>query len=223
MIPILFEDNHLLALDKPAGLLAQGDATGDPSVVDLAQADLKARYAKPGNVYVGLLHRLDRPVSGVILLAKTSKAAARLSAQFRDRTVAKTYLAVVEGSPATDAGEWSDSLRKDSRTNHVTVVDDGSGDSASLQFRVVERSRGLCLVELRPTTGRGHQLRVQLSSRGLPIVGDRKYGARAALPASDGGYRIALHASGLAFNHPTRGDRMELSSPLPRDWPALGR
>ena len=122
MIPILFEDNHCLALDKPAGLLAQGDVTGDRSVVDLARDDLKQRYAKPGNVYVGLVHRLDRPVSGVILLAKTSKAAARLSAQFRHHTVEKVYLAVVEGAPAEDAGRWSDVLAKDARTNTVSVL-----------------------------------------------------------------------------------------------------
>ena len=219
MIPILLEDNHLLALDKPAGLLAQGDATGDRSVVDLARADLKHRHNKPGNVYVGLVHRLDRPVSGVILLAKTSKAAARLSAQFRDREVEKLYLALVEGSPEEESGAWSDSLRKDEGTNRVHVVPDGSGDLATLGYRVVGRSRGLSLVELRPTTGRGHQLRVQLASRGLPIVGDRKYGARSSLPAADGGYRIALHAHGLGFNHPTRGEWVELRSPLPSDWP----
>lgn len=219
MIPILLEDNHLLALDKPAGLLAQGDATGDRSVVDVAADYLRHRYNKPGNVYVGLIHRLDRPVSGVILLAKTSKAASRLSAQFRDREVEKLYLALVEGSPIHETGDWTDSLRKDERNNRVEVVNDGSGDRATLAYRVVGRSRGLTLVELRPTTGRGHQLRVQLASRGLPIVGDRKYGARTSLTAEDGGFRIALHAHGLDFNHPTRDERIALRSPLPKDWP----
>ncbi len=219
MIPTLFEDNHCLALDKPAGLLAQGDITGDRSVVDLARDDLRQRYAKPGNVYVGLIHRLDRPVSGVILLAKTSKAAARLSAQFHDRIVEKRYLALVEGTPKDEEGEWSDSLRKDQASNRVEVVALGSGDLATLAYRVLGRTRGQSLIELRPTTGRGHQLRVQLASRGLPIVGDRKYGARSSLKAADGGFRIALHAAGLVFNHPTRGDRVELLSPMPLDWP----
>jgi 23S rRNA pseudouridine1911/1915/1917 synthase len=220
MIPILYEDNHCLALDKPAGLLAQGDATGDVSVVDLAREDLRERYHKPGNVFVGLVHRLDRPVSGVILLAKTSKAAGRLSAQFRDHEIGKVYLAVVEGSPQADEGEWSDVLQKDGRENRVTVVPEGSGGlSAGLAFSVIERSARTTLIQLRPTTGRGHQLRVQLASRGLPIVGDRKYGAKTSLKALDGGFRIALHAESLTFNHPTRSETISVRSPLPADWP----
>lgn len=218
MIPILYEDNHCLVVDKPAGLLSQGDATGDASVVDLVAADLKERFRKPGNVYVGLVHRLDRPVSGALLLARTSKAAARLSSQFREHRVEKRYIAIVEGLPAADSGIWNDVLRKDPRTNRVEVVT-GAGDVATLDFRVVERSRGRAAIELTPTTGRGHQLRVQLASRGLPIVGDRKYGARSALEASDGGYRIALHALSLAFDHPTQARRIEVGAPLPSDWP----
>lgn len=223
MIPILYEDNHLLALDKPAGLLSQGDATGDLSAVDLAREDLRTRYGKPGNVFVGLVHRLDRPVSGVLLLAKTSKAAARLSEQFRSREVEKVYLALVEGSPRDDRGEWVDRLVKDERSNRVDAVgDEGGGSEARLAYRVLERSHNSALVELRPTTGRGHQLRIQLSSRGLPIVGDRKYGAKSSLKASDGGYRIALHASRLTVKHPTRGEPVVLNSELPTDWPGLG-
>ena len=175
MIPVLFEDNHCLALDKPAGLLAQGDATGDRSVVDLAKDYVKQKYAKPGNVYVGLVHRLDRPVSGVILIAKTSKAAARLSSQFHEHTIEKVYLAIVEGVPTEPAGQWSDVLVKNSKTNTVTVATrDEGGVHAVVEFRVLESQGGISLVELRPTTGRGHQLRVQLATRGLPIVGDRK-------------------------------------------------
>ena len=223
MIPILFEDNHCLALDKPAGLLAQGDSTGDRSVVDLAGEDLKRRYAKPGNVYVGLIHRLDRPVSGVILLAKTSKAAARLSAQFHDHIVEKVYLAVVEGKPVEDAGRWSDVLVKNSKTNTVTVStrDDG-GVQAVVEYRVLETLGGLSLVELRPTTGRGHQLRVQLATRGLPILGDRKYGATGTVKARDGGFRIALHALELSFNHPTQDQKVLVRSGRPADWPSAG-
>lgn len=220
MIPILHEDNHLLALDKPAGLLSQRDTTGDLSAVDLARDDLRLRYAKPGNIFVGLVHRLDRPVSGVLLLAKTSKAAARLSAQFQDRGVEKVYLALVEGIPSEDFGQWSDRLVKDERTNTVRALGTGEGGSeAGLVFRVLERHRSTCLVELTPSTGRGHQLRVQLASRGLPIVGDRKYGASTLVRAWDGGLRIALHASELIVNHPTRGDRLRLRSELPADWP----
>jgi 23S rRNA pseudouridine1911/1915/1917 synthase len=216
---VLYEDNHCLAVEKPAGLLTQGDATGDPNLVDWAKADLKRRYAKPGNVYVGLVHRLDRPVSGVVLLAKTSKAAARLSAQFREGTVEKTYLAVVEGRAPADEGEWTDRLAKDARRNVVATVAAG-GTEARLAFRVLRRSARTTTLELRPITGRSHQLRVQLASRGLPIVGDRKYGATTPLRARDGGLRIALHARELAFTHPTTGARRAVEAPVPADWPA---
>ena len=223
MIPILFEDNHCLVLDKPAGLLSQGDATGDQSVVDLASEDLKRRYSKPGNVYVGLIHRLDRPVSGVILLAKTSKAAARLSAQFHDHTVEKVYLALVEGKPSEDVGQWSDVLVKNPRTNTVSVsTRDEGGQQAVVEYRVLESVGGLSLIELRPTTGRGHQLRVQLATRGLAILGDRKYGASGTVKAHDGGLRIALHAVELSFNHPTLDQRILVRSGRPADWPSAG-
>src|SRR5271166_3534011 len=125
-LDVLFEDNHCLAVNKPAGLLSQGDASGEPSLVDLSTHYLKTRYAKPGNVYLGLLHRLDRPTSGVVLLAKTSKAAGRLSAQFRAGTISKVYWAIVEGLPRDREGEWIDRLGKDSRTNRAGVVAEGS-------------------------------------------------------------------------------------------------
>ncbi len=195
MLPILLEDNHLLVVNKPAGLLSQGDETGEVSLVDLVAADLKRRYHKPGNVYVGLVHRLDRPVSGVVLVAKTSKAASRLTEQFRSGSVEKVYRAVVEGHIAPEEGEWLDRLSKDSRRNVVSVVnDEDDGKEARLAFRVLDRQARKTTVELRPKTGRSHQLRVQLASRGWPIVGDRKYGANSVLLASDGRPRIALHA-----------------------------
>jgi 23S rRNA pseudouridine1911/1915/1917 synthase len=222
MLHVLFEDNHCLAVDKPAGLLTQGDATGDPTLLDQARAYLKARYAKPGNVFVGLVHRLDRPTSGVILLARTSKAAARLSAQFREGTVEKTYLALVEGTCRDDQGEWADTLRKDASQNLVQVVPQNApgGQAARLAYRVLERWARTTLLELRPATGRGHQLRVQLASRGLPIVGDRKYGAATTLIAADGRPRVALHAARLVFTHPTRGEAISVDASLPADWPA---
>lgn len=219
---ILLEDNHCLAVNKPAGLLSQGDETGHPSLVDWAQADLKARYLKPGNVYVGLVHRLDRPVSGVVLLAKTSKAAARLSAQFREGTIAKVYRAIVEGVVGEDEGEWADTLRKDRGRNVVEVVAEAEtegGQAASLAYRVVGRGGRRTLLELRPTTGRGHQLRVQLASRGFPILGDRKYGAKSIVDAADGGHRIALHARSLTFTHPTTAAVLSVEAPAPADWP----
>lgn len=222
MLEILYEDNHCLAVNKPAGLLAQGDSTGDPSLLDEARAYLKARYAKPGNVFVGLVHRLDRPTSGVVVLARTSKGAARLSAQFAAGTIEKAYWSIVEGAPTDDAGEWVDRLRKDSARNVVTVVDraEGAGQEARVNYRVLGRAAGTSWIELRPTTGRSHQLRVQLAARGLPIVGDRKYGARSTLRASDGGLRVALHARSLTFTHPTRPEAISVVAPVPPDWPA---
>jgi 23S rRNA pseudouridine1911/1915/1917 synthase len=224
MIEILHEDNHCLAVNKPAGVLSQGDSTGDSTIVDEVRDYLKAAYSKPGNVYVGLVHRLDRQTSGVLLLARTSKGAARLSEQFRDGLVEKTYLAVAEGAWPDESGEWSDWLIKDERTNVVaTVGPDTSGSQrANVAYRVLDRSANRVTFELRPTTGRGHQLRVQLASRGLPIVGDRKYGASSRLVALDGHPRIALHARRLRFKHPTRPEHLTIEASIPADWPAPG-
>jgi 23S rRNA pseudouridine1911/1915/1917 synthase len=223
MIPILYEDNHCLVLDKPAGLPSQADESGDPSVVEIVSAYLKEAYNKPGNVYVGLVHRLDRPTSGVILVARTSKAATRLSDQFRRGGVTKTYVVVVEGLFRLDeTGELEDWLLKDERTNVVAAVEPGllGSQVAKMSYRVLERHIDRTTLELRPTTGRSHQLRVQLASRGLPIVGDRKYGARSRLDALDGRPRIALHARELQFTHPTRAELLAIAAPLPADWPS---
>jgi 23S rRNA pseudouridine1911/1915/1917 synthase len=220
-VEILYEDNHCLAVNKPAGLLSQGDETGDPSLVSWAKDDLKARYHKPGNVYVGLVHRLDRPTSGVVLLARTSKAASRLAEQFRSGQVIKVYWAIVEGEPAEPEGQWLDLLEKDRRANRVRVreEEDGAGREARVEYRILRRGGGFSKLEMRPTTGRSHQLRVQLAERGLPIVGDRKYGAATVLEAEDGHRRVALHARELTFRHPTRGEAISIVAPVPADWP----
>ena len=220
-LDVLYEDNHCLAVNKPAGLPSQSDETGSESLVDLVTRYLRTRYGKPGNVHVGLLHRLDRPTSGVVLLAKTSKAAGRLSAQFRAGTIAKVYWAIVEGGPSGCEGEWIDRLEKDRRINRSRVLAEGDSDGkeARVAFRVLERSRGVTKLELRPETGRSHQLRAQLATRGFPIVGDAKYGAKSRVIASDGRRRIALHARELTFKHPTRGESIALVAPVPADWP----
>jgi 23S rRNA pseudouridine1911/1915/1917 synthase len=217
----LFEDNHCLAINKPAGLLSQRDETGSESLVDLVTRYLKERYGKPGNVYVGLLHRLDRPTSGVVLIAKTSKAAGRLSAQFRAGTISKVYWAIVEGGPSESEGAWIDRLQKDGQINRSRIVAEGDseGKDARVTFRVLERWGNATKLELRPLTGRSHQLRVQLARRGLPIVGDTKYGATTRILAHDGRARIALHARSLTFNHPTRGEAIVVEAPVPGDWP----
>jgi 23S rRNA pseudouridine1911/1915/1917 synthase len=222
LLEVLFEDNHCLAVNKPAGMLSQGDVSGEPSLVDRVADYLKARYAKPGNVYVGLVHRLDQPVSGVMVLARTSKAAGRLSAQFHAGTITKVYWAVVEGLPP-DEGEWSDVIEKDERLNRSVVVSPAneSGKESRVGFRVLTRWKRFSKVELRPATGRSHQLRVQLAARGFPIAGDRKYGAKTRLKALDGGFRIALHARELTFTHPTRRVAISVEAPLPGDWPEL--
>lgn len=220
MLPtVLHEDNHCLALNKPAGMPTQGDASGDRSLVDWARDDLKRRYAKPGNVFVGLVHRLDRPVSGVVLLAKTSKGAGRLSEQFRNGTVEKVYWAIVEGSPEEEEGAWTDALVKDERRNVVRVAEGEEGRGATLGYRVLDRWRGRSWLEVRPISGRSHQIRVQLASRGLPILGDAKYGARSRVAASDGGHRIALHARSISLQHPTRPEAVSVTATVPTDWP----
>jgi len=217
---ILYEDNHCLVLNKPAGMLSQGDETGDPSLVSWTTEYWRARYNKPGNVYVGLVHRLDRPTSGAVLLARTSKAAGRLADQFREGTISKLYWAIVEGTIDEPKGEWVDWLEKDRRENRVRVVaEDGEGKIARVAYRVLWTNAGLSKLGLRPATGRSHQLRIQLAERGLPILGDRKYGAKRLLRALDGERRIALHARELEFRHPTRGEAISVVAPVQADWP----
>ena len=221
MLDVLFEDNHCLAINKPAGLLAQGDITGEESLLDLARDYLKDKYRKPGNVFVGLVHRLDRPTSGVVVLARTSKGASRLSDQFRLGSVKKVYWAVVQGRCREEEGVWNDTLLKDELRNLVDVVPKGTagGQDATLAFKVLGRSMRSTWLEVRPVTGRSHQIRVQLASRELPIMGDKKYGATSIVTALDGKPRVALHASELTFKHPTRDEMIRVVAPVPGDWP----
>ncbi|WP_412068054.1 RluA family pseudouridine synthase [Rubrivirga sp. IMCC43871] len=211
----LYLDNHLLVVSKPPGMLAQGDITGDTDVVTWAKAFLKERFDKPGNVFVGLVHRLDRPTSGVLALARTSKAAGRLSEQFRQRTPQKRYLAVVTGR-LPDAGEAVDGL-DDSGTS-VRVVPEGRGKRAVLRWRTLARADGRALVEVTLETGRKHQIRAQLAARGAPVVGDLRYGD--GPPFADG-RGIALHGWSLAIDHPTRREGMTFTAPPPDAWRGL--
>lgn len=216
---VLFEDNHCLAVEKPAGLLTMGDHTGEPTLVDAARDYLKHKYNKPGNVFVGVVHRLDRPVSGVVLFARTSKAASRLSEQFRVRSVEKTYLALVEGTVAPVEGVLQDRLVKDRARNVVSVTeeDDDDGQDCVLAYRRVRKIGRLTLVEIRPETGRSHQIRVQLSARGWPIAGDRKYGSKTIVDGF-----IGLHASSLTFLHPVSKETTTVFSETPAAWERLG-
>lgn len=216
---VLFEDNHCLAVEKPAGLLTMGDHTGEPTLVDAARDYLKQKYNKPGNVFVGVVHRLDRPVSGVVLFARTSKGASRLSEQFRVRSVEKTYMALVEGSVTPAEGVLEDRLCKDRARNVVSVVDDDDdGQDCVLAYRRLQKRGQLTLVEIRPETGRSHQIRVQLAGRGWAIAGDRKYGSKIHVDGF-----IALHASSLTFLHPTTRESMTVTSEIPAAWAQLQR
>jgi len=215
---VLYEDNHCVAVFKPAGLLTVGDRTGDVSLVDLVREDLRRRFQKPGNVFVGVVHRLDRPVGGVVLFARTSKAASRLSEQFRTGRVTKIYQALVEGHVTATEGELVDRLVKDRQTNVVrraTKADDRSRES-SLIFRRLTSFRDTTLLEIEPRTGRSHQIRVQLAGAGYPIVGDRKYGSKR--PFADG---IALRAVRLTFEHPVR--RIPVLVEISIDWLQFAR
>ena len=211
---VLYQDNHLLALNKPSGMLTMGDDTGDVTMVDVAREYLRIKYRKPGNVFVGVVHRLDRPVSGVLLFARTSKAASRLSDQFRRNAVHKTYRAVVAGSVGEDAAELTDWLLKNRQSNIVSVVPKGThgAQMCSLRYRVVRVQGHLLHLDVEPLTGRSHQIRVQLASQGLPIVGDVKYGS-----AIRRGGRISLHAGCLEFRHPTTKHPLRIVAESPLD------
>lgn len=216
-LQILWEDNHCIAVFKSAGVLMAGDRTGDESLLDLVKQYLKVKYQKPGEVYLGLVHRLDRPVSGVALFARTSKAAGRLSEQFRLGTTEKVYRAWVLGCPSPSSGRMEDWLLKDTQRNFVKVVRPGtaSATDAELTYHTVTTNARFTQLEIRPKTGRPHQIRVQLSSRGWPILGDVKYGG----PACREPRAIALHALSLSFDHPTTRERLRVHAEIPETWP----
>lgn len=214
---ILLEDNHLLVINKPAGWLSQGDKTGDPDVLERGKAFLKEKYHKPGNVYLAAAHRIDRPVSGVLVLAKTSKAQTRLTKAFSEREVQKTYWALVYRAPKKPADRLVHYLTKDTRRNVVTAYDSPRQDTkrAELHYTMVYTSPALSCLEVTPITGRPHQIRVQLAKMGCPIIGDLKYGASEALPNA----AIALLAKRITFPHPIGKEPITIEAPLPLGEP----
>jgi 23S rRNA pseudouridine1911/1915/1917 synthase len=214
-LEVLYEDNHLLAVNKPAGLPTMGVPEGVPTLLALAKQYVKLRFQKPGNVYLGVMSRLDAPVTGVVLLARTSKAAARLTEQFRTHTVEKIYWALVCGAPQPPEGEYLDWLVHDERHRRVRIATptEPGAREARLSYRQLSRQADVTLLEIRLQTGRKHQIRLQLSSRGNPILGDRKYGSQRPF-----GSGIALHSRRLTIIHPIRGEPLVFEAPPPRCW-----
>jgi 23S rRNA pseudouridine1911/1915/1917 synthase len=220
---VLYEDNHLLAVSKPACLPTMGTRGDRPTLLALAKQYVKEQYRKPGNVYLGVMSRLDAPVTGVVLLARTSKAAARLTEQFRTRTVEKTYWALVEGVVEPAASQLVDWLGQDERHRKMRVVAPtapGAREARLSYRRLAVRRAGTeedSWLEVQLETGRKHQIRLQLARRGHPVLGDRKYGSRTAFPAG-----IALHARRLVVTHPTTGVRLAMEAPPPWAWRRFG-
>lgn len=221
-IDILYEDNHLLVLNKPAGVPSQGDLTNDPSALDLAKDYIKHKYNKPGNVYAGLAHRIDRPVSGTLLVCKTSKSLSRMMEQFRNRKVRKSYIAIVDNRVSWKQKHLSDYLMKDRKRNIARVVSASTRNAkhAELDAEVGFRFGGFTLLNIFPLTGRSHQIRVQLSNIGLPIVGDVKYGGSKHSEKR----AICLHSHKLTVFHPVTGEEMTFSSlPYQHHWLDYGQ
>ena len=215
--PILYEDNHLLIIDKPAGIATQGVTDGN-SVYDLAIHYIRQKYQKPGNVYLGIVSRLDSVTTGVLMLARTSKAASRLTQMQRDGTVRKTYLAVVEGFCPKESGTLVNYVRKNDAAHRMVICQssDRGAQRAELRYRVVLTSESKSLLEIELITGRKHQIRVQLSHFGCPIFGDRKYN-----PGATPSNWIALHSSRLELIHPVRKSPLVVVAPTPKNWQRL--
>jgi len=214
--PVFYRDNHLLVLYKPAGLLVQADDTREVSLLDLGKLWLKHVYEKPGRVFLGLVHRLDRPVAGVVLFCRTSKAAARISEQFRMGTAEKYYLAVLEGELKKKSGHLVNLIeRRENRSSLVVFEKTPGAQEARLSFTALDFAQGRTLVRIKLETGRRHQIRVQFAHAGHPVAGDLRYGAPAPLPQK----QIALFAKELIVNHPVRNEKIRFESPMPCDWP----
>lgn len=214
-ISVLYEDNHVIVVNKSASDIVQGDKTGDETLPDKIKEFLKEKYSKPGNVFCGVVHRLDRPTSGAVVFAKTSKALARLNEQFRDKSTRKIYWAVVEKEPIQKEGSLVHYLKKNEKQNksYASDTEIKGSKKASLNYRLIAKSDKYFLLEIELHTGRHHQIRVQLSTIGCIIKGDVKYGARRSNP--DGS--IHLHARFLELYHPTTKELIKITAPVPNE------
>lgn len=210
---VLYLDNHLFVVNKPPGVLVQADRTGDLDLLTAGKDWLKAHFNKPGNVYLGLVHRLDRPASGVIVFGRTSKSASRLSDQFRRRLPVKHYVTIVEGFLKGN-GKLDDHLIKEGERVHIVTPDTPGAKRATLTYDVIAGGEGFSLVRVRLQTGRSHQIRIQFANLGHPIMGDFRYGAQTTLD----GRNLALHCYHLAVEHPTRREWMSWTASPPPSW-----
>ena len=223
MLQVLFEDNHLLVVNKPAMMPTMGVPASRTSLIDVAKAYVKQRYNKPGNVYLGVVSRLDVPVTGVVVIARTSKAASRLTNQFRERSVKKEYWAMVPGNVRPRDGDCLDWVIKHERHRKVMIShrDQPGAQEAKLRYETLrtipDKNGPVSLLRIALLTGRKHQIRVQLSHRGHAIIGDRKYGSVQSFAQG-----IALHARSVRLKHPTKQHEIEFVAPLPRSWKGFG-
>lgn len=219
-IDILFEDNHLIVINKRTGDLVQGDKTGDAPLSDILKEYIKEKYNKPGNVYLGVVHRLDRPTSGAVIFAKTSKALGRLNKMLRDKQIDKTYWAVVKNKPSKSSETLINHLRKNPKNNKATVFNKETNDTkkAVLHYKTIKSLDNYHLLEIDLETGRHHQIRAQLSNINCPIKGDLKYG----FDRSNKDAGIHLHARKINFIHPVNNKQIEIIAPTPKDpiWDA---
>ncbi len=211
MIKVLYEDNHLLVVEKPINIPVQADESKDLDLLTMLKQYIKDKYQKPGNVYLGLVHRLDRPVGGVMVFAKTSKCASRLSEQVRTHQIEKEYHAVVMNKTPSE-GKFYDKLLKNRKTNIVTV--DERGKEAILNYKLIEYKENMSLVKIDLITGRSHQIRVQFASRNYPLYGDQKYNMNSKVKE-----QIALYATSLTILHPTTKEVMTFKTELPNSYP----
>ena len=202
---VIYEDNHIIVVEKPAGIPTQADVTGDTDMYNLVKEYIRVKYNKPGNVFVGIVHRLDRPVGGVMVFARTSKGASRLSEQIRNRSFKKVYLAMLEGTPKALTGRLENYLWKDEKKNQVYVVDASreGAKKAVLDYKVIKQKGGKALVEVELHTGRPHQIRVQFANINCPLVGDSKYGN------ATGKSEVMLFSHLVGFQHPTTKANLE--------------
>lgn len=210
---IIYEDNHIIVVNKEPGEIVQGDKTGDTPLSEMIKAYLKEKYNKPGNVFCGVVHRIDRPVSGLVIFAKTSKALERLNKMLRDGTIHKTYHAIVEGHPDKDEALLENMLVTNGRINKTFVCDSDTPDAkeSKLRYKIIEKYDRYSLLEIELLTGRKHQIRAQLSAIGNPIKGDLKYGARRSNPNGC----ISLQAYNIRFIHPVSKEEINLTVPEP--------